>query len=359
MKLSVFVHRQLTLSRAFARLLAISLVTPVIVLSASVVFAASTPADYAGRLTQAEQMVDELIEGEPSSGQVITVVTTIRQLLPLHEDVEVNGQFIRTNNAWLHDAIEQVVKNANGDEEQLRSMLVEIADRLYLLEQRVSALQPQTNTPATTATNQHAELERILARPEYLPEEKKESTVQKWTNKLRDKLIELLARLFGGGRTSGGNLGAGTVSIFRIVITLVLLAAASLGLVKLLRRLHGRRKKEKDDESREVLGEELADDVTAAELLTNANELARQGDFRSAIRRAYIALLCEMEQRGKVHLHRAKTNRDYLDELKPEKTVYPTFSVLTGAFEHVWYGQEPATESEFNDFITLYQETVR
>ena len=136
------------------------------------------------------------------------------------------------------------------------------------------------------------------------------------------------------------------------------MAAASFGLVKLLRRLQGRRRKDKDDDVREVLGEELADDVTAAELLTKANELARQGDFRSAIRRAYIALLCDLEQRGKVHLHRAKTNRDYLDELKPEQSLYPTFSVMTGAFEHVWYGHEQATESEYSDFITLYQETV-
>ncbi|MFN0110235.1 MAG: DUF4129 domain-containing protein, partial [Blastocatellia bacterium] len=84
----------------------------------------------------------------------------------------------------------------------------------------------------------------------------------------------------------------------------------------------------------------------------------RAGDFRSAIRRAYIALLCELEQRGKVRLHRSKTNRDYLDELKPQPSLYPTFSVMTGAFEHVWYGHEPATENEFNDFLTLYKETV-
>lgn len=343
MKTTIFFSQQLGLHL----LLAILLVAPA--------FAASSAEDYAERLRQAEKVTDNLIEGEPSPVEIVATMNSIKELLPQREDVEMNGQLIRADNAWLHEAINLVVKNANGDDEQVRSMLVEIADRLFQLEQRVSASQKQNNPDGQ---NQAAQLERILARSEYQPEEKKESTIRKWGNKLWDNISSLLARLFGGRRAEPGGFSQGGVSIFRIVITLILLAAASFGLVKLLRRLRGRSRKNKGDEVREVLGEELADDVTAAELLTRANELARQGDFRSAIRRAYIALLCDLEQRGKVHLHRAKTNRDYLDELKPELSLYPAFSIMTGAFEHVWYGHEQATESEYSDFITLYQETV-
>ncbi|HMV82890.1 MAG TPA: DUF4129 domain-containing protein [Blastocatellia bacterium] len=317
-------------------------------------FAAATAAEYAERLRQAEKVTDNLIEGEPSPVEIVATMNSIKGLLPAHEEVEFGGQVVRVDNSWLHEAIALIVKNANGDEEQVRSMLVEIADRLLLLEQRIVAAQKQTDA----GQDQSAQLERILARSEYLPEEKKESSLRQWGRKLLDKILALLARLFGGRRVSPGGFGQGGVSAARIVIMLILLAAASFGLVKLLRYLQRRRKKDKENEVREVLGEELPDDVTAAELLTNANELARQGDFRSAIRRAYIALLCELEQRGKVHLHRAKTNRDYLDELKPEASLYPTFSVMTGAFEHVWYGHEPATASEYSDFIALYQETV-
>ena len=318
--------------------------------------AASSAKEYAERLRQAEQMTDELIDGKPSPGEIVTTMQTIQRLLPPREDVELEGQSIHVNNAWLHEATGLVIKNVRGDEDQRLSMLVEIADRLFQLEQRVNPPQPQNNAGPE---DQKARLDRILARPEYAPEEKKESSIQQWLRKLWNRIVDLLARLFGARRTSAGNFNAGTVSLFRILFTAILLAAASFGLIKLLRGLRSRRKKGKDDEVREVLGEELADDATAAELLNNANALAQQGDFRSAIRRAYIALLCEMEQRGKVRLHRAKTNRDYLDELKTEKALYPTFSVMTGAFEHVWYGHELATESEFNDFITLYQETVR
>jgi len=322
-------------------------------------FAATTPQEYAERLRNAESATDKLIESEPPAAaeEVIATMRAIQQSLPLHEEIVMDGQTVHVNNAWLHEALDLVIKNARGDEEQLRSMLVEIADRLLKLEERVSAALTPKATDASL-TEAHSRLERILARREYAPEINQESFIQQWLKKAWNKFVSLLMRLFGGKRAPSGGFIAGTVSIFRIVVALIVLAAASFGLIKLLRRLRARRRKNEPDDVREVLGEELSVDATAADLLKNANELARQGDFRSAIRRTYIALLCELEQRGKVRLHRAKTNRDYLDELKPERSLYPTFSVMTGAFEHVWYGHELATESEFNDFITLYQETV-
>lgn len=318
------------------------------------VFAASSVKEYAERLAQAEQLADQLIDSEPAASETVAAMNSIKQLIPIQEDIELDGQTTRTNNSWLHEAIGLVIKNAYGDEEQTRSMLIEIADRLLLLEQSVNT---SLNTSGNnTAQDQQAQLGKILARSEYLPEEQKESVVKKWWKRVWKKIEELLLKLFGGRSAPASSTGAGSANFVRIAVTLVLLAAASVGLVKLLRRL--RRRKKKGDEVREVLGEELPDDATAADLLANAKELARSGDFRSAIRRAYIAMLCELEQRGKVRLHRSKTNRDYLDELKPQQSLYPTFSVMTGAFEHIWYGQEPATESEYNDFLTLYQETV-
>src|SRR5205085_11121703 len=179
--------------------------------------------------------------------ETVATMRAIKQLLPAREDVEMDGQSIHVNNAWLHEAIDLVIKNARGDEEQLRSMLVEIADRLYQLEQHVSAAQKQSNT---ATADERARLDRILARPEYAPEEKKESFIQQWIKKVRDKLLNLLMRLFGGRRAPSGGFNAGTVSIFRIIIALILLAAASLGLVKLVRRLQARRRKDKDDDVR-------------------------------------------------------------------------------------------------------------
>lgn len=316
--------------------------------------AASPVKDYVDRLDKAEQLTDQLIDSEPASSEIIAAMNLVKQLVPAQEDVELDGQTIRTNNAWLHDAVNLVIKDAYGDEEQVRSMLIEIADRLFLLQQSVNTSLTADNG---TATDHHALLTKILARHEYLPEEQKETALKKWGKQIWKKIEELLMKLLAGRSPQVGSTGTATANIVRIAVILILLAAASIGLVKLLRRLRRRRKP--NDKVREVLGEELPDDMTPADLLNNANQLARAGDFRSAIRRTYIALLCDLEQRGKVRLHRSKTNRDYLDELKPQPSLYPTFSIMTSAFEHVWYGQEPATETEFNDFLTLYQDTVK
>lgn len=109
---------------------------------------------------------------------------------------------------------------------------------------------------------------------------------------------------------------------------------------------------------REILGEVISETATTEDLLTTARALAAQGDYRGAIRRAYIALLFELEQRGKLRLHRAKTNRDYLDALRDEAVLYPSFVALTRMFERIWYGHANATEFDFEGFLTGYEDAL-
>jgi Domain of unknown function (DUF4129) len=72
-----------------------------------------------------------------------------------------------------------------------------------------------------------------------------------------------------------------------------------------------------------------------------------------------LALLYELEQRGKVHLHRAKTNRDYLGELQNEPQIYPPVASLTNNYERVWYGDGAATLEDYAGFIEKYREVAR
>jgi hypothetical protein len=314
----------------------------------------SATKDYADRLQQAGNAIEELIEQESPAAGVGEKMSAIKRLLPSNEEVESNGAIIRVDNSWLHNAADDVVKNAAGDIEQRHSMLREIADRLANLRQQVIEAQIQT---AAASPAQRQRLESILARPEYQPEEKREAFVQRWLR----KLWVFLARIFEGlfGRSASPAPSAGLLSWFRILIVLVLIAVLVFGMIKLAQRLQARKKAGETPEVREVLGEEIAEDVTAADLFAKAAKLARQGAYRAAIRRAYVALLCELEQRDKLRLHRSKTNRDYLDALRSEQQIFPAFSVMTDEFEQVWYGQERATEEEFKDFVRLYQETIR
>lgn len=318
---------------------------------------ASTISDYANRLNQAERITDEVMEEESPAPELVIRMNAIKRLLPASENVEFNGSVIEVDNTWLHKALDNVIENARGDIEQRHSMLSEISDRLANLQRSVKAAQ---ETPEPGLQDQRARLDNILARSEYQPEEKRESTLQSWIKRIKNFIISLLDKLFSAAPSRAPASGGGSlVVVIRILVLLAVLAALIFGAIKLAQRLQTRKKTEDEAETREVLGEEIAEDATAADLFAMASELARQGEYRKAIRRAYIALLCDLEQRGKVRLSRSKTNRDYLDAMRAEQRVYPTFSTMTSAFERVWYGQKRATEDEFKNFVELYQETVK
>ncbi len=315
----------------------------------------SSAGDYANRLERVKRAVDEVIEHEFSVRELVVRMNEIKVLAPAKEDVQFNGSILRVDNSWLHEAVKNVIDNAGVDIEERRAMLTEISERLDRLRQSVIASQ---TTEDKTSQDQRAQLDNILSRPEYQPDEKRESLIGRWSKRISDFILRQLGRMFSGSSAPREG-GAGLMTVFRILVFLAVITALVIGALKLSQLLKRRKKAEIEAEPREALGEEIAEDVTAADLFANASEMARQGEYRKAIRRTYIALLCDLEERGKLRLGRSKTNRDYMDAVRSEQRIFPTFSSMTNAFEHVWYGQERATEDEFREFVTLYQDLVK
>ena len=104
--------------------------------------------------------------------------------------------------------------------------------------------------------------------------------------------------------------------------------------------------------ARIVLGERLAPEQTPAHLLSEAERLARAGDLRGAIRKAYIAVLCELGERKVLRLAPHKTNRDYLRALRDHARLLSVVRPLTMAYERHWYGRAPATDADWSEFQT-------
>lgn len=316
----------------------------------------SNLSDYAGRLGRSEAIIEELIEQESPADVLTQKLGAIKRSLPAREDVDFGGTVVHVDNDWLHAALDEVAENSGGDIEQRHSMLTEIADRLAALRLQVDAA---VNKSASGTEDHRARLESILARPEYRVDEVSDSTIERWLKRLRDLILRLLEKIFGSSASRAPDArGSGVLTGFRIVVVLAVFAAVAYGLFKLAQRIRLRRKPGDEPEAREILGEVIEENVSAADLLQNATELARQGEYRKAIRRAYIALLCELEQKGKLRLQRARTNRDYLQALRSEEHIYPNFSRMTGEYETVWYGQGRASEEDFRDFVSRYKETV-
>ncbi len=307
---------------------------------------------YVTRIEQAQSAVGGLIENDSSGEKLRRQIAAIKRFVPPQQEVQFKGRVVRVDNSWLHNAIDEVAKKPGDDAEARRAVLKEISDRLSALQERFSGPQRSAN-----ADDSGVQLDRILARSEYRLDEERDATVKKFLNNLWEDIRRLLNRLVASpGREpelpdTGG--------LFRILLVIIVLVASATGALYLSSRLRRRRQQEKENYAREILGEQLAGDITSGDLLVSAAELAKQGDYRTAIRRVYIALLLDLERRGKLPLHPSKTNRDYLNALRSERLIYPSFSTMTGTFEQTWYGQRGATEEEFNGFVSRYDEAIR
>jgi hypothetical protein len=305
-------------------------------------------ADYQARVEQAAKLADSLSD-RPTNEQ-LNRLQKLKQLLPAQEEVEWQGQVIHVDNTWLHEAL-----NAGSTQMLANPQAIAVLQaRLDALQQRLAATTGQTLDEA-----QRARLARILAQAEYQQDQKQESGIKQWLGKIWRKLWAWLMRLFGGRTSAQARPGQFTLNLVRLVILIALLFLFLFAFFKLFGRLRRRARPAAEPGTREILGEQIEEETTTEDLLAQARALAKQGDYRAAIRRAYIALLYELEQRGKLRLHRSKTNRDYLEDLRGEQTLYPSFVALTRIFERIWYGHTSATEFDFEGFLTGYREAVR
>jgi hypothetical protein len=142
-----------------------------------------------------------------------------------------------------------------------------------------------------------------------------------------------------------------------IVLTLGVLAFVLRMFLPRMFRNRGTKKKRKE-KARIVLGETLEPDQTALDLLSEAEALARRGELRAAIRRAYIALLVELGDRKIISLAQYKTNRDYLRAMREVEPLYRNVKQLTDSFERHWYGLTQADEADWLAFRAGYNQAL-
>jgi hypothetical protein len=149
--------------------------------------------------------------------------------------------------------------------------------------------------------------------------------------------------------------------ILQIVIYLLVIGLIGFLIYKfgpLVARRFGWRRKEKERD-RVILGERIGADETAENLFGEAERLARDGRLRDAIRKGYIAALCELADRKIVRLARHKTNRDYLRDVRKTRVgMFENMSDLTGTYERNWYGLRMSELTDWEDFRERYKRTI-
>jgi len=322
---------------------------------------AATLADYTTRLSRAITLIDE-VEGayEDESGRstpeqvVAGNLMLVRQHLPAKETVKFDGQIISVDNSWLYQALSDFDKSKNSNDR--REAIARIAERLRAIDEHAQELQKATNATATDNDSEKGRLAEILRRAEYVQTAPEGSAIER----LLDRFLRWLDKLIPRPKPirSGGSPFVSGVA--QIAIVAICLGAIAMVIWRFGPRLiSGRRRKKTKREARIVLGERLEADQTAADLLAQAEMLAREGNLRAAIRKAYIALLCELGDRKIISLAQHKTNRDYLSSLRDKASLYASMSKLTSSFELHWYGFVPANENDWNEFRAAYKSTLR
>jgi hypothetical protein len=321
---------------------------------------AATLTEYRHRVSEAILIVGQLqnsSEHDPSERQhfVTTSISRLREDLPDKETVTLNSQSVIVDNRWLAEALQEFEKSG-GTATQRAEVLARIEERLRAIDERLAEMLGEKSS-TRDKDGDKGKLAEILRRPEYnKPAEPEGSAI----GRLWNRFVNWLRRFFRGPKPveRGGSPLIGTLA--QILVVGVCLAGIIFLVLKLapkyLNNRRGRKKKKR--EARIVLGERLEPDQTSADLLAQAEALARTGDLRAAIRKAYIALLCELGDRKIVSLAQHKTNRDYLNSLRERTRLYQFMRQLTSQFELHWYGFQPAGENDWKEFRSVYQQVL-
>lgn len=281
----------------------------------------------------------------------------IRKVIATEETIEWNGTILHVDNNWLAEALDNYERMPPAGPRRT-SWIARIAERLRALDERLSEIEGQS-VKAIDKEEEKARLAAILRRAEYNNQAEEGNALTRLWRRIKEWLSKLFPeRKPVGPRRESRAVNNIAQSIVALLALAVIIYVGWKFLPRFMRRDMKKRKKAKSS-ARVVLGEQLGMDETSADLLMEAERLARSGDVRAAIRKGYIALLCELHDRKLVRLEQHKTNRDYLRAVEANRHLHGEMKPMTVSFENHWYGLMPAKEMDWQVFREHYQQALK
>ncbi len=296
------------------------------------------------------------------AARVETTLRDVRGAVPLDVTVEWGGGKVRINNSWLEAELQNYERLPQSSPQRAETLariterLSALEDRLRELRDRLSEVREQKNIAAERKLEEKARLESILRRDEFTEKQPEESALARMWRRFLEWWNSLFPR--GKGLAPGQT---SWLSFIALILVFGLVAGAlSYAAWKLLPFFERRRARLGPETAapRVILGERLTPDQSAADLLRDAEALARRGELRAAIRKAYVALLLELGERKVIKLAQNKTNHDYLRALRDRRQLLDQMQKLTNSFENHWYGFRQATADDWTDFRTGYEKVL-
>jgi hypothetical protein len=316
--------------------------------TARVDYAAELAADTEQALTAADQF-ERSISSE--------LVDQVRLDFPSSERVEWSGGSVEISNEWLLARIAELdeatdLKQSLPAVAAIREHLAALSYKLHELENPAAA--------ARTKDEDKQKLAEILRREEYQrPEQTDETAFQR----MLSEFVQWLTSFWPAPPApAAAPSGMESVAfVLRIVLYAGLAVLLAFLVFKIAPRLfpHLRRAGKPRSKRRIILGEEIQEDEAAADLFSQAERLAREGDLRGAIRKGYIALLCDLSDRRILGLARHKTNRDYVADVRSRRDLHARMRSVTEMFERHWYGSQRSEAQDWQRFSEEYYAAIR
>lgn len=213
------------------------------------------------------------------------------------------------------------------DNSWLQRALDESEPDLQAISQRLGALidafsQRGSDAPADAA----ARLQSILHRPPFSEQTQRPPT---FFGDLLDWLFRQLSRILEPFFRVGVGSANGFAWLATIIGGIMILGVIAYILLRLRRSLVR-------DASAAHADPEA--NLTAGTARDQAAELARSGDYRTAVRYMYLSALLWLDERDLLRYDRALTNREYLEHLRDNAELRNRLLPIVETFDRVWYG---------------------
>lgn len=209
---------------------------------------------------------------------------------------------------------------------------------LPLIAQRLGALLDALGRRGGAAPADAPErLRQILNNPPFVQQERAPTLL----GSLLDWLFRLLDRLFSPLMRAGAGSANGAAWLATIVGALLIVGILAYVLLNLRRSLVGEASAAHHDPEA---------NLTAAAASKQATELARGGDYRTAVRFLYLSALLWLDERDLLRYDRALTNREYLEHLRDNSELRSRLLPIVETFDRVWYGYAPLDAQGFEAY---------
>jgi hypothetical protein len=298
---------------------------------------------------------DEEESQEAFQHRLTNTTAAIRNVLPEKQSIETSGSVCEVDNSWLHKRLNEF---ETAGEPQRSAIRIQLIESLKSIEQRVNELE-KAKADSLSKADANRRMSEILSRAEYASQQSGKGSAL-W--RLLDRFIKWLSQFLPQGSRMSPSHGSPLTAVAQVVVLLLAVVVIAYVVVKLTRYLGRRPRKtteKKNKQPRIVLGEKLEPDASSADLLADAEALARSGQIRAAIRKSYIALLVELGDRKVISLAQHKTNRDYLRSVSGSPSLYKNMHGLTESFERHWYGFAATAPVDWQNFKAAYVEALR